>query len=188
MAKVIPYKTQMRGRGLRSFHGGIVGAFLLGALLVGASQILFGPGGTPLTLPKIGDNSGSLQPAAEATRKEASAVSFTMCGSARRVDCVVDGDTFWLSGEKIRIADIDTPETHPPHCELEARLGDAATERLLALLNEGPFTLSTADRDEDRYGRKLRIVERNGRSLGAVLVSEGLARTWTGRREPWCPD
>ena len=33
-------------------------------------------------------------------------------------------------------------------------------------------------RDEDRYGRKLRVVVRNGRSLGDQLVSEGLARTW----------
>jgi len=28
-------------------------------------------------------------------------------------------------------------------------------------------------RDEDRYGRKLRVVVRNGRSLGDQLVSEG---------------
>jgi endonuclease YncB( thermonuclease family) len=27
---------------------------------------------------------------------------------------------------------------------------------------------------------------RDGRSLGDQLVSEGLARTWSGRREPWC--
>ena len=35
-------------------------------------------------------------------------------------------------------------------------------------------------RNEDRYGRKLRVVVRNGRSLGDWLVSEGLARTWGG--------
>ena len=54
------------------------------------------------------------------------------------------------------------------------------------LLAAGPFELSPVDRDEDRYGRKLRVVTRNGRSLGDQLVAEGLARTWTGRREPWC--
>ena len=26
----------------------------------------------------------------------------------------------------------------------------------------------------------------DGRSLGDILVSEGLARTGAGRREPWC--
>lgn len=100
---------------------------------------------------------------------------------------VVDGDTFWVGGDKIRIADIDTPETHPPRCAEEAKLGEKATRRLAVLLDEGPFELQPiGGRDVDRYGRKLRIVTRNGRSLGDMLVAEGLARTWTGRREPWC--
>ena len=113
--------------------------------------------------------------------------SFTLCRGAHRTNCVVDGDTFWMDGEKIRIADIDTPETHPPRCPREAALGAQATLRLHALLNAGPFALEPASgRDVDRYGRKLRIVERDGRSLGATLVAEGLAREWTGRRLPWC--
>ena len=37
------------------------------------------------------------------------AVSFTMCGSFRRDDCIVDGDTFHFGGETIRVADIDAP-------------------------------------------------------------------------------
>ena len=99
---------------------------------------------------------------------------------------VVDGDTFWLGGEKIRIADIDTPELQAG-CPEEAVLAGQATRRLEGLLGEGPFDLSPIPgRDEDRYGRKLRIVSRGGRSLGDVLVAEGLARAWTGRREPWC--
>lgn len=40
--------------------------------------------------------------------------SFSICGEDRRMNCVVDGDTFWFKGEKIRIADIDTPELSPP--------------------------------------------------------------------------
>ena len=39
-----------------------------------------------------------------------------------------------------------------------------------ALLNADPFTLTPIKRDCNRYGRKLRIVERDGVSLGAVLV------------------
>jgi endonuclease YncB( thermonuclease family) len=42
------------------------------------------------------------------------------------------------------------------------------------------------ERDADRYGRKLRVVTRNGRSLGDILVAEGLARRWDGRRRSWC--
>jgi endonuclease YncB( thermonuclease family) len=113
--------------------------------------------------------------------------TFGYCHTGGGQNCVVDGDTFWMDGVKIRVADIDAPETHPPRCASEADLGNRATNRLHELLNAGPLELrSLPDRDEDRYGRKLRIVERNGQSLGDILVSEGLARTWTGRREPWC--
>lgn len=112
--------------------------------------------------------------------------SFTLCHSGGGFNCVVDGDTFWFQGAKIRIADIDAPETHPSRCAVEASKGAAATRRLQALLNEAPFTLEIIDRDTDRYGRKLRVVTRGGESLGAVLVSERLARWYAGRREPWC--
>lgn len=111
---------------------------------------------------------------------------FGLCVTGGGSDCVVDGDTFWIDGEKVRVADIDAPETHPPRCDEEARLGDAATLRMQALLNDGPVTLIPIDRDTDRYGRKLRVVERGGVSLGEMLVAEGLARRWEGRRRPWC--
>lgn len=101
---------------------------------------------------------------------------------------VIDGDTFRYAGETIRIADIDTPETHPPRCPREAELGTRATRRLDQLLGEGGFELrpNPEGRTRDRYGRRLMIVERRGRSLGAILVAEGLARPWTGRRMAWC--
>lgn len=117
---------------------------------------------------------------------EARTIAFGLCHSGGGTNCVVDGDTFWMHGERIRIADIDAPETHPPRCAREARLGKAATRRLRALLSAGPVSLDRADRDTDRYGRKLRIATRDGASIGAQLVEEGLARRWEGRRRPWC--
>ena len=110
---------------------------------------------------------------------------FGRCGFVR-VTCVVDGDTFWLDGTKYRIADINTPEVSSPQCGREAEMGRRATERLAELLNAGPFTLSSIDRDEDQYGRKLRIVSRDGQSLGQRLVAEGLAHEWQGYRQGWC--
>jgi micrococcal nuclease len=92
-----------------------------------------------------------------------------------------------MDGIKIRVADIDAPETHPSRCEHEADLGNRATERLFELVNQGPFTAEgTGFRDEDRYGRKLRVLMRDGQSLGSILVQEGLARPWDGSRHPWC--
>lgn len=110
-----------------------------------------------------------------------------LCGNGPRHDCVVDGDTLWLDGVKIRVADIDTPEVSEPKCHFEYELGMRATYRLRDILNEGPFSLGPIGaRDEDQHGRKLRVITRSGQSLGNMLVAEGLARTWTGRREPWC--
>ena len=133
-----------------------------------------------------GCSPGASTPHAAATSEKTFAVMFSMCGAGRRVDCVVDGDTFWLRGEKIRIADIDAPEVTTPRCQREAELGEAATRRLRALLNAAPFTLVTGARDQDQYGRKLRVVSRGGRSIGETLVDEGLARRWNGPRRNWC--
>src|SRR3546814_7636950 len=38
--------------------------------------------------------------------------SFGLCFTGGGENCVVDGDTFWIDGEKVRVADIDAPETH----------------------------------------------------------------------------
>ncbi len=119
-------------------------------------------------------------------RADSLSANFTLCGERRRVNCVVDGDTFWFQRQKIRIADIDAPELSPPRCAYEREKGEAAKRRLLALLNAGPFSLSLNGRDEDRYGRKLRVVARGGRSIGLTLVAEDLAREWSGARKPWC--
>jgi endonuclease YncB( thermonuclease family) len=112
---------------------------------------------------------------------------FAACSYLARHNCVIDGDTFYYRGEKIRIADIDAPETGGAQCDFEAKLGARATLRLRELLNHGPFELhSFQSRDTDRYGRKLRIVVRDGASIGDRLIAEGLARRWSGRRMPWC--
>ena len=99
---------------------------------------------------------------------------------------VIDGDRFDYAGERIRIADIDTPELNA-RCGREADLAARAIARTRAWLAAGPFELQPlAGRDVDRYGRKLRIVVRDGRSIGDELVAAGLARHSTGYRRPWC--
>ena len=114
------------------------------------------------------------------------AAAFTLCAEAPRINCEVDGDTLWINGEKVRLADINAPETTGAACAEERALGQRARLRLLGLLNAGPFTLEVSGRPTDRYGRALRVARRHGRSLGDVLVSEGLAEPWRGRRSDWC--
>ena len=111
---------------------------------------------------------------------------FGTCHYGGGTNCVVDGDTFYHGGTKIRIANIDAPETHPPRCADEARLGVAATVRLRDLLNSGEVSLARIDRDEDVYGRKLRNVAVGGSDVGEALVGEGLARRYAGGRKSWC--
>jgi micrococcal nuclease len=129
---------------------------------------------------------GILASVASAQPSSGASEAFPICGSGQRITCVVDGDTFWFRGEKIRIADIDTPELSPPRCERERERGLAAKQRLLDILNYGPLSFKAAARDEDRFGRKLRIVYRERRSVGDILVAEGLARKWQGSRQSWC--
>ncbi|WPL57891.1 thermonuclease family protein [Qipengyuania profunda] len=112
------------------------------------------------------------------------AAALAVCAPGPRDHCVHDGDTVWLEGEKIRIADIDTPELNGA-CEYERALALRARNRLIQLLNAGAFEIARTG--QDRYGRTLATLHRSGRSIGAQLVAEGLARTWSGRREPWCP-
>jgi micrococcal nuclease len=114
-------------------------------------------------------------------------VRFALCSRAIRTNCVVDGDTIHYQGVIIRIEDIDAPETHGPKCESERARGMRATYRMLELVNAGPFEIvQKGRRDTDKYGRKLRTLERNGRSLGDILIVEGLARRWDGARHGWC--
>lgn len=97
---------------------------------------------------------------------------------APRHHCVHDGDTVWWHGEKIRIADIDTPELQG-RCRQERALAIAARDRLVQLLNAGPVTVRRTG--TDRYGRTL---ARLG-GAGDQLIREGLATRWPHRRD-WC--
>jgi len=150
----------------------------IGAALVGAA---YGAGSTDGLWPRDG-----VAAAAAGTGAGAVRASFGFCHTGGGTNCVVDGDTIWLRGQKIRVADIDAPETHPSRCAREAQLGGQATRRLRQLLNGGAVSLQPIDRDVDRYGRKLRIVLVDGRSVGDTLVDEGLARWYAGGRRPWC--
>jgi micrococcal nuclease len=111
---------------------------------------------------------------------------FTLCLRHDQQNCVIDGDTIRYDGMTIRLADIDTPETREPKCTGEALLGARATRRLIELMNDGPFSVLEFGLGADRYGRQLRTIERDGQSVGDLLIAEGLARRWDGARHSWC--
>lgn len=125
-------------------------------------------------------------PSTSSGRAQGVRASFGSCHVGGGTNCVVDGDTFWIGGQKVRIAGIDAPETHPPRCAEEARLGNAATAMLRSLLTSGAVTMTSIDRDRDSYERLLRNVAVNGQDVGEAMISAGVAREYAGGRRSWC--
>ena len=113
----------------------------------------------------------------------AAPVEFEMCGPGKRLNCVVDGDTFWFDGEKIRIETIDAPEILG-RCNREKKLAVQATQRLAQILSRNSFTIERSG--VDLHGRTLASISSSSGEAGAILVREGLARPWRGHKEVWC--
>lgn len=118
---------------------------------------------------------------------------FTRCDKGRSLTCVVDGDTIMIGQRTVRVIGIDAPEIHPPRCPDEAAKGEAATQQLLALMNQGPVTLAGPTPPvRDEYGRELRHLLRaradgSVQSLADDLVTSGHVRPYLrGPRDPWC--
>jgi micrococcal nuclease len=111
---------------------------------------------------------------------------FVLCkhGAPAKAACVVDGDTFWLEGEKIRAMGFDAPEMGPPHCPKPGPLARTARARVLALLNVAPPSIERHGLDP--FGRTLAVVSIDGRELGGILIGEGLARPYVPGETPWC--
>ena len=112
---------------------------------------------------------------------------------------VIDGDTIQLdSGERVRIYNIDAPETHKPRCAAEGLLGAAAAAYLTAWLDRGGVAISRCEvgtgRCKDRYGRTLATVTTAAKGdVGKALVTAGAALPWhpgraakTARLRHWC--
>ena len=104
---------------------------------------------------------------------------------------IIDGDTLALGSERIRLLNIDAPESFRSRCERELVMGLKAKERLAALARSGP--LEVERHGQDRYRRTLARVYGGGRDLGQVLVQEGLALPWrdgpearADRLRHWC--
>ncbi|WCR11497.1 thermonuclease family protein [Paracoccus stylophorae] len=91
---------------------------------------------------------------------------------AGQVTRVVDGDTFWISGERtrIRVWGLDAPEI--------GRTGGSAATAQLAGLVSGR-SVQCRMRDVDRYGR---IVGQcwlpDGRDIAAAMIASGTAREY----------
>jgi endonuclease YncB( thermonuclease family) len=113
----------------------------------------------------------------------------------------VDGDTFdlqvkpfknWSVPLRIRLMNVNTPETRSPKCAREKELAKEATAFVKATMSKpgAVIELSTLG-GYDEFNRYLATVTVDGEDLGEMLIDAGLARVWTEKHEGqskmyWC--
>jgi endonuclease YncB( thermonuclease family) len=88
---------------------------------------------------------------------------------------IVDGDSFELGGERVRLDGIDAPELHQD-CGGASKpwpCGRAAREALRKAASAG--AVSCRPIDTDVYGRSVSVCEAGGADLAKAMVVQGLA-------------
>lgn len=118
---------------------------------------------------------------------------------------IIDGDTVALpcrqpdctGPERIRILNIDAPETRSAACEAETVKGLEAKAALASLLRGRSITLRRCEpetgRCADRYGRTLATLSSPAGDIGDALIASGHALPWAPgaeakaiRQKIWC--
>lgn len=148
---------------------------LCGMTLLGQ---MFGPGVDPTPVSSIDRGIPAKPLAAFETNRP-----MPLCGSGKRRNCVVDGDTFWLEGAKYRIANIDTPELKGK-CGAEQVMAKRARQRLAEEMSGRSVKVQVTGTDP--YGRKLVIISDASGDIGERLIGDGLAEAWGGPFIDWC--
>ncbi len=102
------------------------------------------------------------------------------CVSLEPAYVVIDGDTFVLAGERIRIANIDAPALQEAGCKADNQLGEQAKRQLESLLVTGFITVNRGDpatgRVKGQNGDTLATVSIDGADIGEMMIEAGAAR------------
>jgi endonuclease YncB( thermonuclease family) len=108
---------------------------------------------------------------------------FGQCYNASGPDCVVDGDTIYLGGQKVEIAGMQTAKIQGASCDDERNRGIDAALQLATILNKGKVTLGGSVRDPD--GALRQTVDVDGQDVSTAMIGAGAARSPDGDRN-WC--
>lgn len=107
--------------------------------------------------------------------------AFAFCGRSGLNNCVMDGNTFWMKGVKMKLAGIEVPQTDQARCMEERARGFSAKVRLRDMLNSGSFQVAAGGQ-----GAEVKAMSKSGISFADQLIKEGLARRAGSASPSWC--
>jgi endonuclease YncB( thermonuclease family) len=98
---------------------------------------------------------------------------------------VIDGDTVRIGAERVRILNIDAPETESrARCNAERRLAARATMTLTEIIMGERLEIER--HGKDRFGRTLAYIRVSGADVGEMLIRARVAVRWGNGRPDWC--
>jgi endonuclease YncB( thermonuclease family) len=103
-------------------------------------------------------------------------LALALMGAGAARPGIVDGDTFTLGPDRIRLWGVDAPEGRQVCRDgggQAYRCGDQARDQLKALIGEG--AVACQQRDHDQYGRSVAQCRAGGVDLGEAMVRAGWA-------------
>ena len=104
---------------------------------------------------------------------DARAAQFNQCYAAAGPNCVLDGDTIYVGGQRVEIAGMEAPKISDAACDVERDRGIQAATELALLLNSGPVAVGAPFRDST--GRTVSKVEVKGRDVALKMVDQNVA-------------
>jgi len=113
----------------------------------------------------------------------ARAARFSQCYDAEGSNCVLDGETIYVQGQKVLIAGVTAPKIQSARCDDERSRGIDSAVRLADLLNSGKVTVGPLVREPD--GQVRNKVEVGGNDLATAMIGAGMARDY-GSSGGWC--
>ena len=114
---------------------------------------------------------------------DAAIAQFSQCYNAQGPNCVLDGDTIFVDGQRVEIGGMLVPKIADARCDQEHDRGVQAAVGLAELLNSGEVTIGGTVRDiAGRVGRRVEVRDRD---VALTMIGQGLARDPAGSSD-WC--
>lgn len=117
-------------------------------------------------------------------RAAAHAAQFGQCYNSGVDECVLDGDTIYVGGQRVDVAGIVAPAIQGAKCSDERTRGIESALKLADLLNSGKVTLGDTVRDSD--GTLRRRVAVDGKDVAAAMIDAGVTQDRGSGQPDWC--